>query len=78
MVIQRFGGGPGDNRTSMNYTVAREDGDDGIFQELGALQPWTNWWARVALWLLLLLLRINLSVVLARLTCVERRLACRL
>ena len=37
MVIQRFGGGPGDNRTSMNYTVAREDGEDGIFQELGTL-----------------------------------------
>ena len=39
MVIQRFGGGPGDNRTSMNYTVAREDGEDGVFAELGIEKP---------------------------------------
>ena len=39
MVIQRFGGGPGDNRTSMNYTVARDDGEDGIFAELGIEKP---------------------------------------
>lgn len=39
MVIQRFGGGEGDNRTSMNYTVAREDGEDGLYAELGFEKP---------------------------------------
>ncbi len=39
MVIQRFGGGEGDNRTSINYTVMREDGEDGLFAELGFDKP---------------------------------------
>ena len=39
MVIQRFGGGEGDNRTSMNYTVARADGEDGLYAELGFEKP---------------------------------------
>jgi hypothetical protein len=39
MVIQHFGAGPGDRRVSINYTVAREDGDAGLFAELGIERP---------------------------------------
>ena len=39
LVIQRYGGGEEDHRTSINYTVARADGEDGIYAELGFAKP---------------------------------------
>jgi len=37
--IQRYGAGADDNRTSFFYTLYREDGEDGLFADLGIDKP---------------------------------------
>lgn len=43
LVLQRYGGGPGDNRMSMFYTIPdREDGEGSVFDEIGIDKPFSR------------------------------------
>ena len=37
--LQRFGAGAADNRTSLFYSLVREDGEAGLLEEIGVAAP---------------------------------------